>query len=201
MLTAQELIVIFVISFITNATPFFGAPYTLITTSILIKSGVSPLSLILAVVLSGLGASLSKLVMYALGIAIRKPLKNNKNILLIEKISKSYGFYAALFILTILPLLPLDDYIFLAGGVARLSVFRMILISIIGKILKSGIEISIELTGISLIASIFSINEFELSIISIIVFILLGILLFKLDWEEILKRGEKFLREKLKINL
>lgn len=184
-----------------GATPFFGAPYTLITTSILIKSGVSPLSLILAVVLSGLGASLSKLVMYALGIAIRKPLKNNKNILLIEKISKSYGFYAALFILTILPLLPLDDYIFLAGGVARLSVFRMILISIIGKILKSGIEISIELTGISLIASIFSINEFELSIISIIVFILLGILLFKLDWEEILKRGEKFLREKLKINL
>jgi len=201
MLTAQELIVIFVISFITNATPFFGAPYTLITTSILIKSGVSPLSLILAVVLSGLGASLSKLVMYALGIAIRKPLKDNKNILIIEKISKSYGFYAALFILTILPFLPLDDYIFLAGGVARLSVFRMILISIIGKTLKSGIEISIELTGISLIASIFSINEFELSIISIIVFILLGILLFKLDWEEILKRGEKFLREKLKINL
>jgi len=158
------------------------------------------LSLILAVVLSGLGASLSKLVMYALGIAIRKPLKVIR-ILLIEKISKSYGFYAALFILTILPFLPLDDYIFLAGGVARLSVFRMILISIIGKTLKSGIEISIELTGISLIASIFSINEFELSIISIIVFILLGILLFKLDWEEILKRGEKFLREKLKINL
>ncbi|MCH4815887.1 MAG: hypothetical protein QXY87_12315 [Saccharolobus sp.] len=201
MLTTQELIVIFVISFITNATPFFGAPYTLITTSILIKSGVSPLSLILAIVLSGLGASLSKLVMYALGIAIRKPLKNNKNILFIEKISKSYGFYIALLILSILPILPLDDYIFLAGGIAKLSVFKMVVVSIISKIIKSAIEISVELAGISLLASVLGINAFELSLISILVFVLLGILLFKLDWEQLLRKGEKFLREKLKINL
>ncbi|QXJ31419.1 hypothetical protein [Saccharolobus shibatae] len=201
MLTTQELIVIFVISFITNATPFFGAPYTLITTSILIKSGVSPLSLILAIVLSGLGASLSKLVMYALGIAIRKPLKNNKNILFIEKISRSYGFYIALLILSILPILPLDDYIFLAGGIAKLSVFKMVVVSIISKIIKSAIEISIELAGISLLASVLGINAFELSLISILVFVLLGILLFKLDWEQLLRKGEKFLREKLKINL
>ncbi|QGA53339.1 hypothetical protein GFS03_01445 [Sulfolobus sp. E5-1-F] len=201
MLTTQELIVIFVISFITNATPFFGAPYTLITTSILIKSGVSPLSLILAIILSGLGASLSKLVMYALGIAIRKPLKNNKNILFIEKISKSYGFYVALLILSILPILPLDDYIFLAGGIAKLSVFKMVMVSIISKIIKSGIEIGIELTGISLVASLLDINAFELSIISAVVFALLGVLFFKLDWEKLLKKGEKFLREKLKNNL
>ncbi|QXJ34438.1 hypothetical protein [Saccharolobus shibatae] len=201
MLTTQELIVIFVISFITNATPFFGAPYTLITTSILIKSGVSPLSLILAIVLSGLGASLSKLVMYALGIAIRKPLKNNKNILFIEKISRSYGFYIALLILSILPILPLDDYIFLAGGIAKLSVFKMVVVSIISKIIKSAIEISVELAGISLLASVLGINAFELSLISILVFVLLGILLFKLDWEQLLRKGEKFLREKLKINL
>ncbi|WP_338604052.1 hypothetical protein V6M85_05600 [Sulfolobus tengchongensis] len=201
MIPTQELIVIFVISFITNATPFFGAPYTLITASILLKYGVNPLSLVLAIIVSGLGASISKSVMYGVGIALRKPLKNNKNVKLIERISKSFGFYLGLLILSVLPFLPLDDYIFLAGGIAKISVLKMISISILGKILKSGIEISIEITGIRLIASLIGINTVELSIISIIVFTGLGIVLFKIDWEEILRRGEKFLREKLKINL
>ncbi|MDT7861778.1 MAG: hypothetical protein RRA45_06160 [Saccharolobus sp.] len=201
MIPIQALIVIFVISFVTNATPFFGAPYTLITASILLRYGVNPLSLFLAILVSGLGASLSKIVMYGLGIAIRKPLKNNRNIQFLQRISKSLGFYLTLFILSIFPFLPLDDYIFLAAGIAKLNVIRLILISMAGKILKSGIEISIEIAGIKLISSLLGLNAFELSIISVIVFSVVGVVLFKIDWEEIVKKGEEFLREKLKINI
>lgn len=201
MIPIQALIVIFVISFVTNATPFFGAPYTLITASILLRYGVNPLSLFLAILVSGLGASLSKIVMYGLGITIRKPLKNNRNIQFLQRISKSLGFYLTLFILSIFPFLPLDDYIFLAAGIAKLNVIRLILISMAGKILKSGIEISIEIAGIKLISSLLGLNAFELSIISVIVFSVVGVVLFKIDWEEIVKKGEEFLREKLKINI
>ena len=70
-----------------------------------------------------------------------------------------------------------------------------------GKILKSGIEISIEIAGIKLISSLLGLNAFELSIISVIVFSVVGVVLFKIDWEEIVKKGEEFLREKLKINI
>ncbi|AOL17046.1 hypothetical protein BFU36_10375 [Sulfolobus sp. A20] len=201
MISIQALIVIFVISFVTNATPFLGAPYTLIATSILLKSGVSPLSLILVIICSGLGASLSKTVMYTLGIAVRKPLKNNKNILFLERISKSIGFYLTLFIFSIFPFLPLDDYIFLASGIAKLGLLKLILISIVGKIVKSSIEISIEVEGIQLISSFLDINVVELSIISIAVFAILGYILLKIDWEFALRYIEKFLRDKLKINI
>lgn len=180
---------------------FFGGPYTLISTTILLKYGVNPISLILVILVSGLGASTSKLVMYALGLAMRKPLKNNKNILFLHKISNRVGFYLGMFILSILPIIPFDDYVFLAVGIAKINLAKLFLISIAGKIIKSAIEINIELAGIGLISSLLDINALEISIISSIAFVILGIIMFKIDWEEILNKGKNFLRDKLKINI
>ena len=201
MIPLEALIAIFIISFVTNATPFFGGPYTLISTTILLKYGVNPISLILVILVSGLGASTSKLVMYALGLVMRKPLKNNKNILFLHKISNHVGFYLGTFILSILPIIPFDDYVFLAVGIAKINLAKLFLISIAGKIIKSAIEINIELAGIGLISSLLDINALEISIISSIVFVILGIIMFKIDWEEILNKGKNFLRDKLKINI
>jgi len=186
--TVTVLLIVFAISFVSNILPFAGAPYTIIATTFLIEHGINNKNLILIITISGIGAALAKTLTYLLGIALRKPLHNNKNIPLLNKFIKSKYFPLALFITAIIPGLPLDDYLYIGGGITRASLIKMLLITVPSKILKSAIEIPIELFGIVKISVITNTNPLSLSMGLSILFIALGVILIKVDWYSIYEK-------------
>lgn len=196
-LTLREALIIFIISFISNATPFFGTPYTIIATTILLRSGLDLISLITVIFLTATGAAISKTVMYAIGLILRKPLKENKNMIFLSKFVHFRSFYITLFVLALIPFFPFDDYFFLGAGVVKSSLPRLLYITVLAKLLKSSVEIPLEIAGFITIIHYtrrLGITELELGIISTAVFIVLGYILLKIDLEKWYSKTITFLK-------
>ena len=179
-----SLVIVFGISFVSNILPFAGAPYTVIASYFIIHYHTSLLIIILYIIVSGLGAGLAKVLTYILGIGLEKPLNKNKNLPLLKRFISSKYFILSLFIMAMLPGLPLDDYLYIGGGVVRTSLVRMLKVTIPAKILKSGVEIPLEILGIIQVSAISGLSPLELTVISSITFIVLGVILAKIDWEK-----------------
>jgi len=175
---------IFFESFLLNSFPLFGAPFVLLSIPVLSIIGINIYNIILVSIILGIGASSGRFVMYIIGILLSKPLKNNKNLLFIKRISNSINFYVTFFFLVILPFLPLDDLLFLSFGIEKINILKYYLIAILGKTLKSFLELYAEIFILNKISYISKVPLLKLSIISSIVFILLSIIFFKLDWEK-----------------
>jgi len=171
-------------SFILNALPIFGAPFVLLSIPVLSIIGINIYNMILISIILGIGAASGKLIMYIVGILLSKPLKNNKNLLFIKRISNSKNFYIIFFFLTILPFFPLDDLLFLSFGIEKINILKYYLIAVLGKVLKSFLELYAAVLVLNEVSYILNIPLFELSIISSITFILLSIIFFKFDWEK-----------------
>ncbi|BCU69273.1 hypothetical protein [Stygiolobus caldivivus] len=179
------LLIVFGLSFISNIIPFAGAPYTIITSYFIIHYHAPLLLAGIYILVSGIGAALAKILTYLLGVGLEKPLNKNKNLPILKRFINSKYFLLSLFILAILPGLPLDDYLYIGGGLVKTSLLRMIKITIPAKIIKSSIEIPLEILGIIQISSISGLSPLELTIISSVAFVILGIILVKIDWERI----------------
>jgi uncharacterized membrane protein YdjX (TVP38/TMEM64 family) len=175
---------IFFESFILNSLPLFGAPFVLLSIPILSIIGINIYNIILVSIILGIGAASGRFIMYIIGILLSKPLKNNKNLLFIKRISNSKNFYITFFFLTILPFFPLDDLLFLSFGIEKINILKYYLIAVLGKILKSFLELYAEIIVLNKVSYISKIPLLKLSIISSIAFILLSIIFFKLDWEK-----------------
>jgi membrane protein YqaA with SNARE-associated domain len=175
---------IFFESFLLNSFPLFGAPFVLLSIPVLSIVGINIYNIILVSIILGIGASSGRFVMYMIGIFLSKPLKNNKNLLFIKRISNSKNFYITFFFLVILPFLPLDDLLFLSFGIEKINILKYYLIAILGKTLKSFLELYAEIFILNKISYLLKVPLLKLSIISSIVFILLSIIFFKLDWEK-----------------
>ncbi len=175
-------LIIFWISFISNSIPFGGPPYTVVTATILVQ--LNYIYFWELIILASLGAILSKIILYYFGDIFKKHLSKNKNVNLLSKISNRYLFYIILFILAIIPILPFDDYLYLAAGAAKTSLYKMILVTSLAKFSKTTIEIFIELKVISLTSYILSISKPDVAIILTFLFIIIGIIGFKIDWEK-----------------
>lgn len=183
---------LFGISFITNATPFFGASYTLIATAELISSGFSPGNFFVFVLITGLGATLAKIVLYSGALGLRKELTKNKNIRLLHEWLLKRSFFVALSITAFVPALPLDDYIYIGAGANKAKLAPMLGVTFVAKLAKSAVEIFLEFNGIvdisAITRNIFALSSLEFSIILSVFFVILGIVLYKLDWESILRK-------------
>jgi hypothetical protein len=182
---------LFVISFVSNATPFFGASYTLIGTSILIKFGFSLPLFLVVVLISGFAAAIAKLVIYYGALGFQKKLIHNKNILFLRAWLRRRSFYVALFVTALIPVLPLDDYLYIGAGANKAKLLPMIGITVFSKVLKSFAEIALEFAGIIKIAqftSAFGLSAFEISVFASAFFVVLGIVLYKIDWEKALAK-------------
>ncbi|MEM0121255.1 MAG: hypothetical protein QW429_01395 [Thermoprotei archaeon] len=189
-----ELLLILLVTFVSNATPFFGVSYTLLSTSFLLFSGVNPFNFTLVVLTTGISAALAKTLMYYGALGFSGSLKKNKNIRLFSGWINTKSFLLALFIAAFIPILPLDDYIYIGAGANRAKLSQMLTITISAKIAKSVFEISLELLGIISITDylqVLGISAVELSIILSVFFVVLGVVLYKLDWENILGRITK----------
>lgn len=196
MLPTEALLVLlataFGVSFITNATPFFGASYTLIATAELISSDDNVRTFALLVLVTGLGATLAKIVVYSGALGFRKQLTKNKNVGLFQEWFQNRSFFVALFVTALIPVLPLDDYMYIGAGANKSHLASMLGVTLPAKVAKSAIEIFLESSGIlglsALTRKSFGLSGVQFSLLLSILFIGLGIFLFKLDWESLLKR-------------
>ncbi len=181
-----SLVGLFVISLVSNATPFFGASYTLVATSELIAFGFSVESFILVVLITAAGAVIGKLVIYGGAGAFKGRLSKNKNVQLLARWIQDRRFLVAVFVTAVRPFLPLDDYIYIGAGAAKTRLAPMLSVTVAAKVVKSTFEIGLEFLGILKVAGVTThflrISSFEFSILLTVVFILLGIFLFKFDW-------------------
>ena len=187
--TTYVLLILLGISFLSNATPFFGASYTLLGAGYLAQSSFDIGTFSAVVLVTAIGASIAKIVIYFGGLGFGTKLRENKNVQLLGKWLGERSFYTAVFIASLIPVLPLDDYIYIGAGANRGKLLPMLAATAPAKIAKSAIEIWLEITGLFAINGVIrglGLNSLTLSIVLSLGFVVLGYVLYKIDWQEIL---------------
>jgi hypothetical protein len=182
---------VLIVSFLANVFPFFGASYTLLAALQLSLLGPTPYHFAVIVLVSGVGATVAKPVIYFGGFGFRDYLLRNKNVKLIERYSSTKGFYLALFLAALLPVFPFDDFIFIGAGAALASLGAMLLVTLGAKLLKSTVEVAIELAILREVASVFDFHRLDVTLALTAVFLIIGIVVYKVDWERIYRRVTK----------
>ncbi|MDG6901176.1 MAG: hypothetical protein JRM80_04365 [Nitrososphaerota archaeon] len=181
---------LFVVSLVSNATPFFGASYTLIATTELISYGFSVEAFTLIVGITAIGAALGKVVIYGSARVFKRQLAGNKNVQLLDQWLEHRRFLVAVFVAAVVPLLPVDDYIFIGAGGSKGRILPMMTVTVAAKIVKSAVEIALEFFGIINVAYItrhvLGLSSFEFAVILSAVMVVLGIFIFKYDWGRLL---------------
>jgi membrane protein YqaA with SNARE-associated domain len=195
-----RLFLLFLFSFVANATAFFGASYTFIATAELAATGVNLESFALVVFVTALGATLGKIVIYFSALGLQKSLKKNKNVRLLGTWLGKSGFYLGLFVTALLPALPLDDYVYIGAGANRGKLAPMLGVTFIAKLAKSAFEILLELSGLLEISRLthhlFGLTGLQLSILASAAFVVLGIAIYKIDWETFAIKAGMLVRRK-----
>lgn len=185
MLSIYTAFSIFIVSFVSNALPFFGEAYTVYAVLILLRSKATISDILILILITALGASISKNISYTLGIALRRPLRRTSAVKLIRALSNKAPLWVLTLILSALPGLPLDDYLYISGGAARINALKLNLYILLGKLVKSSAEIPIEFILFNaLFTNIhrFGIELYQFQVLMAIAFTVLGIIIFKIDW-------------------
>lgn len=185
---SDTLVLLFLLSLISNATPFFGASYTFLATTELVAIGVNLDSFGLVVLVTALGATIGKMVIYAGAKGFQRNLRKNKNVKLLGRWLGHSSFYLALFVAALIPVLPLDDYVYLGAGANNARLAPMQGVTFIAKLLKSAFEILLELSGITGVAVLthrfLGLSRLDISILFSAATIVIGIVIYKIDWEK-----------------
>jgi len=181
------IIPLFLLSFISNATAFLGASYTFLATTELVANGVSLDSFGVVVFVTALGATLAKIVIYAGAKGFQRNLQKNKNVKLLGRWLGKSSFYLVLFVAALIPVLPLDDYVYLGAGANNARLAPMQGVTFIAKLIKSAFEILLELSGITgvvmLTHRILGLSRLDVSILFSVATVVIGIAIYKIDWE------------------
>ena len=182
---------VLVVSFLSNVFPFAGASYTLLAALQLSLLGPTPYHFAVIVIVTGVGATLAKAVNYFGGFGFRGFLLRNKDVKLIERYSSTGGFFVALFLAALLPVFPFDDFIFIGAGAALASLGAMLLVTLAAKVIKSTVEVAIELAILNEVASVFNFRRLDVTLALTAVFLVIGVAVYKVDWEDLYRRVTK----------
>ena len=184
---------LFVVSLVSNATPFFGASYTLIATTELIAFGFSVEAYALVVLVTAAGAAIGKLFIYGAAKGFQSRLSRNKNVQLLARWLQDRRFLVAVFVTAVIPLLPLDDYLYIGAGAAKTNLAPMFSVTVAAKLAKSAFEIGLEFLGILKVTDFttrfLGLSRLDVSILLTVAFVIIGVFLFKYDWEKLLPRS------------
>ncbi len=181
-------IIVLTVSFLSNVSPFVGASYTLLATLQLTLLGLTPFNFGLIVLVSAVGATLAKAVIYFGAFGFRDLLVRNKNVRLIGRYSSTESFYVALFVTALMPVFPFDDFIYIGAGATSASLGLMSLVTLAAKLVKSTAEIALEFTVLGDLARLFGLHRLDLTIALSAVFVVVGIMAYKVDWEALYLR-------------
>ncbi len=177
------LALVLVVSFISNVSPFFGAPYTLLAALQLNLLGATPFNFLAVVLVSAVGATVAKVAMYYGAFEFKGVLGRNRNVQLIGRNSSTPKFYVALFTTALLPIFPLDDFIYIGAGATSASIGAMAGVTLLAKVLKSALEIAVELTILVDVKNVFGFDRIESTVALSLLFVLMGVAFYKLDWK------------------
>jgi len=176
---------------VSNATPFFGASYTLLATTVLFAYGFTISAFVLVVLVTAVGASLAKLVLYYGGKSAKGQLRKNRNVNLLERWLQHRSFIAVVFVTAVIPGLPLDDYVYIVAGANSAKLVRLFTVTFFAKIVKGFVEIGVEYASFGQIfpeTGLFGSSRLVTSVLLSVLFLLLGIIFFKLDMEKLILR-------------
>ena len=171
-----------------NATPFFGASYTLIATTALLADGFSVGNFVLIVFVTATGASIGKLVLYAGGKRFSGRLEQNRTVMVLGRLLKRRMGLAVVFVTAIIPGLPLDDYVYVGAGASSSRLTGMFIITFLAKVMKGFLEIGIEYAGLGRLytaTGLTGLSRLETSILLSVVFLIVGVLFYKVDLEKV----------------
>jgi hypothetical protein len=183
-----EAAAILAIGFVSNISPFFGASYTFFATLDLILMGFTPANFLVVVLFSAAGAALGKLAIYYGAFGLRRFLVRNKNVQLIGRNASTRMFFAVLFVTAFMPILPLDDFIYIGAGATSVSLPAMGTVTFGAKLLKSAVEIGVEFTILKDVIQVFTFSNVWVTVAVTAGFMGLGILIYQLDWEALVKK-------------
>jgi hypothetical protein len=175
-------------SFLSNVSPFVGASYTLIATFQLVLLGYTAGNFLLVVLVSAVGATAAKVVIYYGAFGFKGLLLKNKNVRLMGRYSMKGPFYLVLFVAAIFPVFPFDDFIFIGGGATSTSLGLMAAVTLLAKVIKSGVEVWLEFTVLSGIAGLLGAQNLLVTAGLTAAFVVIGVVVYSLDWEKSLRR-------------
>ena len=176
------------VSFLSNVFPIAWASYTLLAALQLYLLGATPFHFVVIVIVSGVGATLAKALIYFSGLGFKDFLLRNKNVKLIKRYSATGGFFLALFLAALLPVFPFDDFIFIGAGAALASLGAMLLVTLAAKVIKSTVEVAVELAILKEVSSFFSFQRLDVTLALAAAFLVIGVVVYKLDWEAVYER-------------
>jgi membrane protein DedA with SNARE-associated domain len=139
----------------------------------------------------GFGAAVGELSGYVLGYYGRKIVSQER----LKKMSyliKAFGRYlpAAIFLFAFTPL-P-DDLLFIPLGILRYKLFKVFIPSLLGKLLMCFTLAHLGKIGVYFILLIFGEESSWIgSVILFILFMIVLVILFKVDWEKVLEKYVK----------
>jgi hypothetical protein len=177
------LAMVFAVSFLSNVSPFVGASYTLLATLYLTLVGPTPFNFVAVAIVSAIGATVAKMVIYFGAFGFKGLLLRNKNVRLIGRYSSTDTFYVALFVTALLPVFPFDDYIYIGAGAVSASLRLMLGVTLLAKVVKSIAEIALEYTLLRGLSDLLGIHRLDLTLLLTAAFVVIGIIVYKVDWE------------------
>ncbi|MGC9210486.1 MAG: hypothetical protein ACP5FT_04405 [Acidilobus sp.] len=167
-------------AFILNLIPFGAPPYVII---VAYEARYGGLGLWPPVLAAAMGAATAKMMMYYLGVGLRKPLMRNRNVRLLARYSAARWVYVLAFIAAVVPVVPLDDFVYIAGGASGLRAKLMAAAAVAGKFVKTVAEV-LAVTYLSDFVS----GLLHVPVIYVLAFFVVGgtvagVLTFVVDWE------------------
>ena len=186
-----SILILFLVSLGSNATPFFGASYTLIATTALLADGFSLGNFVLIVFVTALGASLGKLVLYVGGKRFRERLERNKMVMVLGRMLERRSGLAVVFVTALIPGLPLDDYVYVGAGASSSRLTGMFIVTFLAKVLKGFLEIGLEYAGLGRLyraTGPTGLSRLETSILLSVVFLIVGVVFYKVDLEKVISK-------------
>jgi membrane protein DedA with SNARE-associated domain len=179
---------VFLLALVGATSIFIPIPYTIVIFWLGADSNWNPFLLTIA---GGFGAAVGELSGYILGYYGRRIISEER----LRKMSyliKAFGGYLpiAIFFFAFTPL-P-DDLLFIPLGILRYKFFRVFIPSLIGKLTMCFTLIQLGKIGAYFILQIFGEESSWIgSVILFILFIVILVILFKVDWEKVLDKYVK----------
>lgn len=175
---------VFLISLISNSIPFVGLPY--LNVLVVLSPFLNFEDILFIVIVSALGASIGKIVIYTIGAGMRVTLseRTKENLIFFEKIFKKWGFFAILlFSASPLP----DDVLYIPLGIARYKISYYFLAVFLGKIVITSYVLVF-----GKIASEFMRDFINNSFLSLLLFFFLttavSVAVIKIDWKKLFEK-------------
>jgi hypothetical protein len=128
------------------------------------------------------------MIMYYLGVGLRRPLSRNRNVRLLARYSTSGWVYLLAFIAAVIPVVPLDDFIYLAGGASGLRALAMAAAAVAGKFVKTVAETLAIIYVSDLFAGALHVPQLYLLLFFTVGGAVAGVITFVLDWESLARR-------------